>query len=149
MWTSGIVPNIELELGITDCYSHLRKLAPDRCVIEMVQSFGMAVGRDVFETAYWVGRYAAAWDGTIIAAMGCTAERMFRKDIKLQVCGNFRAKGGEIRQSLIDRFGGKTIAIGKKATPGPLFGISSHKWSALAVAIAYVERGRETEEVPF
>ena len=29
----------------------------------------------------------------------------------------------------------KDAAIGKKATPGPLYGVKSHAWAALAVAI--------------
>lgn len=39
--------------------------------------------------------------------------------------------------ALIDRFGGKDAAIGRKATPGPLYGITKDLWSALAIAITY------------
>ena len=28
------------------------------CVIEMVASFGMPVGAEVFETVYWIGRFS-------------------------------------------------------------------------------------------
>lgn len=107
-------------------------------IIEMVSSYGMAVGKSVFETVYWIGRFSEAVGG---------AQRIYRKDIKLQLCGNFKAKDPEVRQALIDRFGGlggKEAAIGKKATPGPLYGIKSHLWAALAVAVAADENPEKT-----
>lgn len=98
-------------------------------VIEMVASYGMAVGKDVFETVYWIGRFSEAVGG---------AERIYRKDVKMTLCGNNRAKDANIRQALIDLFGpGKEAAVGTKSSPGPLYGIKSHLWSALAVAVTY------------
>ena len=52
-------------------------------------------------------------------------------------CKRLHALSMNIRQALIDRFGGKEKAIGLKKTPGPLYGISSHAWAALALAITY------------
>lgn len=95
--------------------------------IEMVESFGMAVGREVFETVYWIGRFCQAFPGE--------HTRIGRKDIKLHLCGSCRAKDPNVRQALLDRFGGKEAAIGRKATPGPLHGVHSHLWAALAVAV--------------
>lgn len=95
--------------------------------IEKVESFGMAVGAEVFETVFWSGRFAeAAWCYRV--------ERITRRAVKLHLCGSARAKDTNIRQALIDRYGG-SAAIGKKAAPGPLFGISKDVWSALAVAV--------------
>jgi hypothetical protein len=54
--------------------------------------------------------------------------------VKLALCGDSRAKDANIRQALIDHFGG-SAAIGRKAAPGPLSGISRDVWSALAIAI--------------
>jgi len=54
--------------------------------------------------------------------------------VKLHLCGSARAKDTNIRQALIDRYGG-SAAIGKKAAPGPLYGVSKDVWSALAVAV--------------
>lgn len=96
--------------------------------IEMVASYGMPVGREVFETCVWIGRF--------IEAARMPWEYVYRKDVKLHLCGNLRAKDAHVRQALIDRFGpGKEKAIGRKAAPGPLYGVSSHVWSALAVAV--------------
>ncbi|HKK06198.1 MAG TPA: hypothetical protein VKA50_10160, partial [Gammaproteobacteria bacterium] len=101
--------------------------------IEMVASYGMAVGKDVFETVYWIGRFDEAHnEGSAI--------RIYRKDVKVHLCGNVTAKDSNIRQALIDRFGGtggKDAAVGKKASPGPLYGIRKDLWSALAVAVTY------------
>jgi hypothetical protein len=60
-----------------------------------------------------------------------------RRAVKLALCGDSRAKDANIRQALIDRFGGKDAAVGRKAAPGPLYGISRDVWSALAIAVTY------------
>jgi len=101
-------------------------------VIEMVASYGMAVGKDVFETVYWIGRFAQR---------ALNHDRVYRLDVKMHLCHDSRAKDTNIRQALLDRFpatgGGKTPQIGTKAKPGPLYGIKSHLWAALAVAVYY------------
>ena len=106
----------------------------DHLAIEMVQSFGMAVGAEVFETVFWIGRFVEAWQQTF---RGYT--RVYRKDVKLHMCGTPRAKDANIRQALIDRYGGKEAAIGTKKAPGPLYGIKADLWSALAVGITWME----------
>lgn len=63
-----------------------------------------------------------------------------RRAVKLALCGDSRAKDANIRQALIDRFGG-SAAIGRKAAPGPLYGISRDVWSALAIAVTYTIQG--------
>jgi hypothetical protein len=102
---------------------------PNPVVIEKIESFGMAVGAEVFETVYWSGRFAEA-------AHPLPVHRIGRKAVKLHLCGQSRAKDPNVRQALIDRFGGPS-AIGKKASPGPLYGISGDVWSALAVAVTF------------
>ena len=105
----------------------------ERVVIEKVEGFGMPVGAEVFETVYWSGRFAEA-------ASPIRVDRIGRKAVKLHLCGTVRAKDGNIRQALIDRYGGsKEAAIGRKASPGPLYGISGDVWSALAVAVTYAD----------
>lgn len=104
-----------------------------RLAIEMIASYGMPVGREVFETCVWIGRFKQAWhdpeDVTLV----------YRKDVKLHLCGSPRAKDPNVRQALIDLFpavgGGKTPQIGTKGQPGPLYGVTSHAWPALGVAI--------------
>jgi hypothetical protein len=104
-----------------------------RLAIEMIASYGMPVGREVFETCVWIGRFVQAWHDPEAVTL------VYRKDVKLHLCGSPRAKDPNVRQALIDLFpgtgGGKTPQIGTKGQPGPLYGVSSHAWPALGVAI--------------
>lgn len=103
-----------------------------RLAVEMIASYGRPVGIEVFETCVWIGRYLQAW--------GRPARRIYRLDVKRHITNGGNANDAVIRQALIDRFGpGKEAAIGRKAAPGPLYGISGDVWAALAVAITAAE----------
>jgi len=108
---------------------------PTVLAIEMVASYGMAVGATVFETCVWIGRFIERWETHNLI----DTFRVYRRDVKLHLCNSSRAKDANVRQALVDRYGGKEKAIGKKATPGPLYGLSGDGWSALAVAITHAE----------
>lgn len=101
----------------------------ERIVCEMIASYGMPVGREVFETCVWIGRF---WQ----AASSC--ELVYRRDVKLHLCGSARAKDANVRQALLDLYGGKA-AVGTKKKPGPLHGFRKDLWAALAVAVTYAE----------
>lgn len=105
----------------------------DVLAIEMIASYGMAVGREVFETCVWVGRFLQAWRDPEQVRL------VYRREVKLHLCGTAKAKDANIRQALLDMFprtgGGKTPQVGTKAAPGPLYGVSSHAWAALGVAV--------------
>lgn len=102
-------------------------------VVEFISAYGMPVGKTTFETCYWVGRFIQAFKGA-------TTHRIYRYEIKQHLCNSMRAKDANIRQVLIDRFGGtKEKAIGTKKKPGPLYGIKKDLWSALAIAVTYSE----------
>lgn len=112
----------------SEVYPAVMAIAPKaRLCVEMVASYGMAVGADIFETCVQIGMFIEQWrtwgDSNI-------NPRCFRKDIKLHICGQMRAKDANVSQALRDKYGGK----GTKANPGMLFGISKHIWAALAVA---------------
>jgi len=102
--------------------------------IEQIASFGMAVGAEVFETCYESGRLAQ-----------CTPNpdavlRVKRIEVKSHICHSAKANDANIRQALIDRYNGKDAAIGKKAKPGPLYGVSGDMWAALAVGLTVLDR---------
>lgn len=124
----GIFPNNYLRQLLI-----LRDLRSDLLLIEKVASYGMPVGEEVFETVYWSGRFAEAWGDEPV-------ERLTRNQIKMALC--YRTQGvndSVIRQRVIDLYGGKEAAIGKKKTPGPLYGVKADEWAALALAKAYME----------
>ncbi len=131
--TGDIVSNVEMRGVLTQRATHV-------LAIEKVESFGMAVGEEVFETVFWSGRFAEAWMNNFNLPV-C---RIGRRTIKLHLCNSLRAKDTNIRQALLDRFpatgGGKTPQIGTKKERGPLFGMRSHLWAALAVAVTWYER---------
>jgi hypothetical protein len=110
-----------------------------KCVIEGIQSFGMPVGKDVLDTCIWIGRFIESWVRTI----GNEPTIVYRKDIKHHLCGTHRAKDKNVSQALIDRFGpGRPRAVGTIRKRGPLYGISGHVWSALAIAVTAADTGR-------
>ena len=128
---SGVLPNSEMRQYIAAIA--VREPQPTKLAIEMIASYGMPVGREVFETCVWIGRFMQSWHQPE------AVELVYRKDVKLHLCGTPRAKDPNVRQALIDLFpatgGGKTPQIGTKKQPGPLFGVSSHAWPALGVAL--------------
>lgn len=103
---------------------------PDVVVIEEMRSFMRRVGGEVFETVRWAGRFEEAVHPTPVVLLG-------RKDVVVPLCGSATANDADVRAALLDRFGGKDAAIGRKAAPGPLYGISRDVWSALAIAVTY------------
>ena len=128
----GIWPNAELALHAI--------WGQPRIFCEMIASYGMAVGASVFETCVWIGRFMeyARQDS------GRDLQRVFRKDVKLHLCQSPRAKDGNVRQALIDRVGPQ----GTKKSQGPTYGIKSHEWAALAVAVYGWDKtfGRSTKD---
>lgn len=121
---SGVCANAEL--------FDLLQADHDLVAIEMIASYGMPVGAEVFETCLWIGRFMQ------VAGAG-RVRLVYRKEVKSHLCGSQKAKDSNIRQALIDRWGGKAEAIGNVKKPGPLYGIKSHAWPALAVAVTALE----------
>ena len=93
--------------------------------IEMIASYGMPVGAEVFETCTWIGRFEEAYPH------GDLLLRCFRKDVVLHLCGTSRAGDSNVRQALIDYIG----PPGTKKNPGPTYGIVKDMWAALGVAV--------------
>jgi hypothetical protein len=118
MLEGGMLPNPELRYRLLENSFGGATLV----AIEMVASYGMAVGKEVFETVRWIGRFEECARPPV--------RLVYRKDIKVHICGTTKAKDTNIRQALIDVYG----PVGTRKNPGGCFGISGHLWSALAVA---------------
>lgn len=121
------VPNDELLSSIARWKNGVDELA-----VEMIASYGLPVGREVFDTCVWIGRFIQQW--------GYDYRLVYRREVKMHLTGTNRSKDANVRQALIDQFGpGKDVAIGKKASPGPLYGLSGDGWAALGVAVTAAE----------
>ena len=125
---AGVLPNGDIKKLV---YARSASETGWTMAVEMIASYGMPVGREVFETCVFIGMLLEAWDHEKV--------KVYRKDVKLHLCGTPRAKDGNIRQALIDLYGGDSVAIGNKKNPGPLYRVKSHAWAALGVA-DYVRR---------
>lgn len=131
----GKLPNAELEV-----YIRSAPLRPwDRndpikhIAMEMIASYGMPVGAEVFETCVQIGRFEHLIEEYHKYAR---YQRVFRIEEKTAICHNPRAKDSNIRQALIDRFG----VVGTKKNPGYFYGFKKDIWAAMAVAVTYHEK---------
>lgn len=109
-------------------------------VCERMSCQGMAVGQETFDTVEFIG----AMLHQAMGPKGWDRRHDFtvkRTEEKVHLCGTARAKDPNIRQAIIDQFpatgGGKCKQVGTKKQPGPLYGVHSHIWSALAVALTW------------
>ncbi|MDZ4345722.1 MAG: hypothetical protein U1E51_25185, partial [Candidatus Binatia bacterium] len=48
--------------------------------VEMIASYGMPVGKEVFETCVWIGRFVELWGGHF--------KFIYRRDVKLHLCNS-------------------------------------------------------------
>lgn len=108
---------------------------------EMVESYGMPVGKEIFQTVLWVGRYweACRW-------MGCYFHLIYRAEVKQTLCFSMKANDAAIRQRLIDLLG----PPGTKPKPGKTYGIHRDEWQALGVALTYLKKyeHRDQQNLP-
>lgn len=101
-------------------------------IIEMVASYGMAVGQTVFDTCVWIGRFME-----FIRAQDIEVKTVKRKEYVVDFCGTPRAKDANITQYLIDRFAPDTPNRGKgtKKAPGIFYGFKADIWQAYAIGV--------------
>lgn len=74
----------------------------------MIASYGMSVGKEVFETCVWIGRFTE-----LAVLQNIDVEYIYRAEEKMNLCHTMKAKDTNIRQALIDRFG----VVGTKKNP--------------------------------
>ena len=107
----------------------------DTAVIEMVASYGMAVGAEVFETCVWIGRFTEAIRRYRFDR--AEPELVKRLAVKTHLCHSAKANDSNIRQALVDRFapGQGNHGKGTKAAPGWFYGFHRDVWAAYALAV--------------
>lgn len=106
--------------------------------VEMVASYGMPVGREVFDTVWWIGRICQARpDATLVT----------RYPVKLHHCHHPQGNDATIRQALVDRFaaGQPNHGKGTKASPGWFHGFKEDIWAAYALAVYAADLGSDVK----
>lgn len=109
----------------------LEVLDYDFMAIEMIASYGMAVGASVFDTCVWIGRF--------IETCQTKYSYIYRKEEKINLCNSMKAKDSNIRQALIDRFG----VVGTKKAKGFFYGFKKDIWAAYAVGVTWLDKQKE------
>lgn len=137
--------------------------------VEYMRPRGMPTSKEEMDTQFWAGRFIQEHAARKLIPW----TPIYRHDVKLHLCGNARAKDPNIRQALIDRYGGESVAIGNKKCrkckgkgtykretcsecegskwlhpPGPLAGIHDDLWSALAIGVTWLDTNSSTETSP-
>ena len=110
----------------------------DVVAIEMVASYGMAVGKNIFDTCVWVGRF---WQKALESGSP-RVYQIYRMEEKMMICHDSRAKDTNIRQALIDRFAefDKTNGKGTKDHPDWFYGFKKDVWMAYAVGVTFIDK---------
>lgn len=115
-------------------------MCPGDLAIEMVASYGMPVGAEVFETCVWIGRLIQAMDQAPV-----TIDYVYRMEERQTICHSSKASDANITQALIDRFakGVSNHGKGTKKEPGWFYGFRKDIWQAYAVGVTYIDKHKE------
>lgn len=156
VWDFGKVKNLELLQAIED-----QRFNADVLALEMLDARGSPMGYETLRTLVWCGQFRQAFGRDL-------TKEIKRSEVKSTICGQHKdAKDANIRQAMIDRWGGDSVAVGGvkcgtckgkgwtgrdhascsgcngslwKFPPGPLNGFSKDCWQALAVGVTYYEK---------
>lgn len=109
---------------------------------ERVQSYGIA-GASLLRTSEVYGRVLQATEAAGLPFVG----RYRREVLSLLMVAGRGNRDAMVRERMLEMHGGsRSAACGTKRAPGPLYGVTSHAWQALGLAMAVIieiKRGDE------
>lgn len=134
---AGKIPNEALLRRLLDWDFEVE---PELVAIEMIASYGMAVGQTVFDTCVWLGRFQQVLTSRF---PDIRVELVPRLPVKLHHCHSPRAKDSSVILALVDRFapGAPNRGKGTKANPGWFYGFSADVWQAYALGVYAQDTG--------
>lgn len=137
--TKTLKPGPFLKADNDNIRQYIAGLSPkpeDTVAIEMLQSYGNLIGRDVLETAVWVGRFYEQF-----LSYGITPILITRMEEKMHICHDSKAGDANIRRALIDRFCTHDFKNGKGTNKNPdfFYGFKADVWQAYAVGLTFIE----------
>ena len=103
--------------------------------IEHLESYGMAVGKSTFETAYFIGRLTEIASNSRYSDM-VEVTRIYRHEEKDTICHSMKANDATIKQALVDEFADEpnvNHGKGSKKNPDYFYGFKADCWSAFAI----------------
>lgn len=129
----GKIDNEELlQIVIEGCY--------DALVYEEFQSYGMPVGKSTIVSITWNGRFIQA-----AVSMGKPFYPILRVEEKICLCGTTKAKDGNLRAAMIERFASFDFKNGKgtKKEPDWFYGFSKDAWTGAIIAVTWIDKQKE------
>ena len=118
-----------------------KSIPPMSVAIEHLESYGMAVGKTTFETAYFIGRLTE-----ICNRYEQAVSRVYRHEEKNLICHSVKANDATIKQALVDLFAEHpeiNHGKGSKAKQDYFYGFKADCWSAFAICYTYCKRLEE------
>lgn len=132
--TWGIDPNARMGSRIAAALAYEMMIA-----VEYPYPRGQMMTYEIVQTIEAIGRMTAS-------VMESELIRVNRDDVKLYLLNQRRGTDSQIRSAIVELWGGKDLAIGKKASPGRFYGMKADMWQALAAGLtvlaghAYIPR---------
>lgn len=122
---------VRLESGIVRIVAEKDIVPGDLVAFEQFAPYARSLDDGSLRTVFETGRLIERLSRLPVRIVGIR-----RQQVKRHLLGVVTAGDPQVRAALIERYGPtKELAVGTKKAPGPLYGISSHHWAALAVAV--------------
>ena len=105
-----------------------------KVVIEGFKSYGMPIGQTTIDAIWWSGRFFEFYNYY-------NPYTLYRKDIKLNLCGKTNAKDTNVTGALVERFTPNLPNFGKgtKKEQGYFYGFKKDIWAAMGIAVTYID----------